>query len=137
MRCVRLSPTNCAVHLIWRYCAGHYAHALEHFRAAAAHFSAAASVTGRDGAGSGSGWDLAGVNQALAVLCERGPGCVAQATEILKQHAMYDSVSSALPAHDRFGGPCAEILVYPPCVKQEDCLQSCRLAEGLQNITHS
>lgn len=81
------------------HCAGHYAHAMEMFQAAAEHFSAAAG--GAAGAGS-TGGVLAAINQSLTVLCDRTPGAVAHATDILKSHALYDSVDSGLPAHQRW-----------------------------------
>lgn len=80
-------------------CTGHYAHVHGLFTTAAAHFAAAA--TGDAFNGDCGGGTLAALNQALAVLCEGGPGALVRATEILKKHSLYDSVCSGLPANER------------------------------------
>ncbi|CAL8469751.1 g9293 [Coccomyxa elongata] len=82
--------------------AGHYAHVHGLFTRAAAHFAAAA--TGNAFNGDCGGGTLAALNQALAVLCEGGPGALVRATEILKKHSLYDSISSGLPANERAAG---------------------------------
>lgn len=69
------------------------------FSRAAAHFAAAA--TGNVYNGDCGGGILAALNEALAVLCEGAPGALVRATEILKKHSLYDSVSSGLPATER------------------------------------
>ena len=78
---------------------GHYAHVNGLFSRAAAHFAAAA--TGNVYNGDCGGGILAALNEALAVLCEGAPGALVRATELLKKHSLYDSVSSGLPATER------------------------------------